>query len=52
MTYAVFRVVPPPGATAPEGIDAWGGLAIAAELVAFTAAVLVLRKRRLAIPAT
>lgn len=52
LTYAVFRVVPPPGATAPEGIDAWGGLAIAAELVALAAAVLILRKRRLAVPAT
>lgn len=52
VTYAVFRIVPPPGATAPEGIDAWGGLAIAAELVALAAAVPILRTRRPAVPAT
>ena len=44
--YAAFRVVPPPGSTAPEGVDVWGVVAVAAELVALAGAVRLFRKRR------
>ena len=41
-----------PGADAPEGVDAWGVLAIGAELLALAAAVGLLRRRaRIADPA-
>jgi uncharacterized protein (DUF305 family) len=52
VTYVVFRIIPAPGADAPEGVDAWGVLAIGAELLALAAAVGLLRRRaRIADPA-
>ena len=45
-TYVLFRVVPVPGADAPEAVDVWGVAAVAAELVAVAAAALLLRRRR------
>lgn len=44
--YVVFRLVPAPGATAPEGVDGWGVLAVSAELVAVLAAVALLQRLR------
>lgn len=49
VTYVLFRLVPPPGAAAPERVDVWGVVAVAAELVALVAAVPLLRSRRLAL---
>lgn len=46
VTYVVFRVVPPPGASAPEGVDAWGVVAVLAELVALVAAAVLLQPTR------
>ncbi len=43
-TYVLFRLVPPPGTAAPEGIDAWGVVAVTAELLALVAAAVVLRR--------
>jgi hypothetical protein len=46
--WAVFRIVPPPGASAPEGVDLVGLLTKATELVAMIAcAVSWFRDRRL-----
>ena len=47
VTYVLFRVVPPPGAAEPEGVDAWGLAAVAAELLMVAAAAILLRSRRL-----
>ena len=52
VTYVLFRLVPPPGAAAPEGVDVWGIIAVAAELAALAAAVPLLRQRRLALQAS
>lgn len=43
--YLLFRVVPPPGASTPEGVDDWGVVALLAEAVGVVLAVLVLRPR-------
>lgn len=43
--YALFRVVPPPGADAPEGVDGWGVTSLVAELAAVVLAVVVVRAR-------
>lgn len=45
VTYVLFRVVPAPGADAPEGVDAWGVIAVSAELVALAAFAVLLRRR-------
>lgn len=51
--YVLFRIVPPPGAEAPEDVDAWGVTALVAELAAVALAVAVLRVRSgRAVPAT
>lgn len=44
--YVLFRVVPAPGAEAPEGIDGWGVLAGSAQGVAVLAASALVRRRR------
>ncbi len=47
MLWAVFRIVPPPGAETAEGIDLVGLFTKATELVALTACTLLwLRARR------
>ena len=44
-TYILFRIVPPPGASVVEGVDGWGVLTIAAELVVLGCAAVVLLAR-------
>ena len=44
-TYVLFRLVPAPGAEAPEGVDGWGVLAVSAQGVAVLAAAALLRRR-------
>lgn len=51
VTYVVFRVVPPPGADSPEGVDGWGLIAVAAQLLALLAAAALLQGRRSPLPA-
>ena len=46
VTYVFFRLVPAPGAEAPEGVDGWGVLAVSAQVVAVLAAAALLRRRR------
>lgn len=43
--YVLFRIVPPPGADAPEAIDVWGVVAVVAELAAIGLALGQLRSR-------
>ena len=44
VTYVLFRVVPAPGADAPEAVDVWGVVAVTAEVVALAAAAVLLRR--------
>lgn len=44
--YVLFRFVPPPGAAAPESVDVWGVVAVAAEVITLTSAVALLRTAR------
>lgn len=48
--YVLFRLIPPPGAYDPEGVDAWGIVAVSAELVALIAAAVVLQRHTRAEP--
>ena len=45
VTYVLFRIVPAPGADAPEGVDVWGVIAVSAELVALAVSAALLRRR-------
>ncbi|MGH2589505.1 MAG: hypothetical protein ACRDGW_01765, partial [Actinomycetota bacterium] len=42
--YVVFRIVPPPGAEAPESLDAIGLITKATELCALVACVVLARR--------
>lgn len=45
-TYVLFRLIPPPGAEDPEGIDGWGVLAVLAQAMAVLASAALFRRRR------
>ena len=45
-TYVLFRLVPAPGAAAPEDVDGWGLLAVSAQVVAALSAAALLQRRR------
>lgn len=52
LTYVLFRLVPAPGAEAPEGVDAWGVVAVLAELIVIgVAGQQALARRRALLPA-
>lgn len=45
VTYVLFRLVPAPGAEAPEGVDGWSVLTVSAELMALAVSAALVRRR-------